>query len=235
MVKNLEGLKNQLNASELAIFDMDGTILDLERLNFSAYADTVRTYHWLQLSLSQYQQFFSGTKTAHGFISFLNNAGISNFDVDNLIAYFRNIKRTSLQERTDEVVKIFPFVVDFFKVLKDRNMRIALATSTIKEFVDIILGNFDLGQYFDLVLTAEDVHQGKPHPEVYELPLQRLDVKAESATVFEDSINGIRSAKSVFNRGIFCTAVLTEGWNQEFIDEADSIIQSYDQAISILK
>ena len=58
----------------------------------------------------------------------------------------------------------------------------------------MVLSRFNYRPRFAFLLTAEDVSQGKPHPEVYRLAAQQHDVPAENILVLEDSENGCRAA-----------------------------------------
>lgn len=70
----------------------------------------------------------------------------------------------------------------------------AVATSSNRRFTDDVLGRFALGPRFEFVLTAEDVRQGKPHPEIYQTAAARLSLRPEDILVLEDSANGCRAA-----------------------------------------
>lgn len=116
-----------------------------------------------------------------------------------------------------------PFI-NYLKYLKEKGYKTCLATSTVKEFVDVILKHYGLLEYFDEVLTADDVTKGKPDPQIYNIALKRLMVSKGEAIVFEDSKNGVSSAK---NAGIYCIGILTKGLNEDYVYSADSVIENY--------
>jgi HAD superfamily hydrolase (TIGR01509 family) len=70
----------------------------------------------------------------------------------------------------------------------------AIATSSGREFVLDVLSRFEFEPRFDFLLTAEDVTQGKPFPEVYQTAARRLGVAPGSMMVLEDSQAGLRAA-----------------------------------------
>jgi len=231
MLKNIENIKLEFKNTDCFIFDMDGTIVDLENLNKSGYSLTLKKFFGLELTSEEYQHFFSGTKTARAFESFCKSRDIEGFNVDELIADFRARKREVLNQRTSEAVILKDKVVVFFKTIKKHNKKICLATSTVKEFVDTIVDFFNLKSFFDVVLTADDVAVSKPSPEIYNSAIRRIAVKKKRAVVFEDSLNGILSAQKA---GIFCIGIHNQGWNDDFIDKADAVIESYSTCIKIL-
>ena len=72
------------------------------------------------------------------------------------------------------------------------------------EATDDVLGRFGFGPRFEFILTAEDVQQGKPHPEIYLTASRRLAASPSEMMVLEDSQNGCRAAISA---GAFAVAV----------------------------
>jgi beta-phosphoglucomutase-like phosphatase (HAD superfamily) len=78
--------------------------------------------------------------------------------------------------------------------------------------------------YFDVVITAEDVKKGKPDPEVFTTAAQRLSVKPSECIVFEDAVNGVKAAKNAQMKCIALHSERTDG----LLSEADIIIESYE-------
>jgi len=78
----------------------------------------------------------------------------------------------------------------------------ALATSSGLDFVRRVLGQFELEPRFRFLLTAEDVDQGKPHPEIYLTAASCLGVDPAEMLVLEDSANGCRAAVDAGARAI---------------------------------
>ncbi|HRI05987.1 MAG TPA: HAD family phosphatase [Candidatus Dojkabacteria bacterium] len=208
------------------IFDMDGTIIDAEQLNISAYAETIKNYFGIEISKEEYNIYFSGVKTAKAFEGYLESKNIYKYNTNELIEYFRNIKRNKLINEPEKVLVIFPHLKDFLIKLKENSKKVVLATSTISEFTHLILKHFDIEKYFTHILTAEDVKEGKPNPEIYLKALEISDSEINDAVVFEDSKSGIEAA---LNAGIYCVAIHTKGLNDEFIETANSSIESYSE------
>lgn len=188
--------EEKLSNVKAFIFDMDGTIIDLEELNHKGYTDTIYKYFKIKLGNDDYQKYFSGTRTAEAFEGFLKNKKIYDYGVDELISDFRKSKRYNLKNNPDDVIFLKNGIGKFLSLVKQNNYSTCLATSTYKEFVDIILEHFKLKTSFYIVLTADDVTEGKPSPQIYNTAIERLNIRKETAVVFEDSKNGISSAQS---------------------------------------
>lgn len=78
--------------------------------------------------------------------------------------------------------------------LKDKGIKVGLATSTIKERAIGYLTAHDIYKYFDKLVFGNMVEHGKPAPDIYLKACEELDVEPARAVAVEDSINGIKSA-----------------------------------------
>ena len=83
----------------------------------------------------------------------------------------------------------------------------AIATSSQPTLVEVTLSRFGLQPRFECILTAGDITQGKPHPEIYLKAAERLGVPPEEMMVLEDSQIGCRAAAAA---GAFVVAVPSE-------------------------
>ena len=221
-------MHEELKTKQCFIFDMDGTLVNLEELNKKGYQLTIKKFFDIELSHDDYQKYFSGTRTAEAFNGYLKSKNISDYNVDELIKDFRTIKEYELINNTKEVAKLIDGAREYLEQLKSQNKTIILATSTIKKFVDIILGKFEIIQYFDHIVTAEDVTKGKPDPEIFNIAQDKSQREKESCVVFEDSKNGINAALA---SEMLCIGIHTKGLNDDFVDSADYVISNYKDLI----
>lgn len=113
--------------------------------------------------------------------------------------------QATVEQLTAETDEIFPAVLDarlammpgladLLDRLEAARIPKAVATSSRRSFTTGVLGRFDLEPRFAFLLTAEDVVEGKPHPEIYRTAAARLNVAPSEMVVFEDSRNGCRAA-----------------------------------------
>jgi HAD superfamily hydrolase (TIGR01509 family) len=87
-----------------------------------------------------------------------------------------------------------PGLSDLLGALEAANIPKAVATSSVRAFTLRVLGQFDLVRRFEFILTAEDVMEGKPDPEIYRTAAARLNVEPRQMMVLEDSYNGCQAA-----------------------------------------
>lgn len=120
----------------------------------------------------------------------------------------------ALQEESDVIfrellpsgIKTLPGLEKLLTLLEQKRVPKAVATSSHRQFAERALGMFDLKPRFEFVLTADDVAQGKPHPEIYLTAAQRLHVQPAKMLVLEDSWNGSTAAVAA---GAFTIAIPT--------------------------
>lgn len=94
----------------------------------------------------------------------------------------------------DARLQMMPGLAELLTALEAAGVPKAIATSSRRGFVTNVLGRFELEPRFRFVLTAEDVVEGKPHPEIYQTASRRLGLTPAEVLVLEDSENGCRAA-----------------------------------------
>ena len=107
-----------------------------------------------------------------------------------------------LERETDEIfvdilatrLAPMPGLLALLNALEQANVPKAIATSSRRAFVETVLGRFDLEPRFRFILSAEDVIDGKPHPEIYLKAAARFGVPPDRVVVLEDSQNGCAAA-----------------------------------------
>lgn len=87
-------------------------------------------------------------------------------------------------------------VLDTLKYLKEKGIKIGLATSSYSILIDTVLSELDIHDHFDVTHSAEHEQFGKPHPSVYLSVASRLNVDPANCLVIEDSLNGVISGKA---------------------------------------
>ena len=92
---------------------------------------------------------------------------------------------------------LIPGVFETLKILKNANLKLAIFTISSEKSTDLILHNFRLEQFFDAVITRENVSRVKPDPSHLAAALKALDVNNEEVIVVGDSVVDMRSAKAL--------------------------------------
>jgi len=134
--------------------------------------------------------------------------------------------RTRRRRREGELLKrehIMPGVRQLVNDAKAQGVRLAVASSSEREWVVGHLARIGLLGSFEAVACAEDVITAKPAPDLYIEALRLLDVSPDSAMAFEDSVHGVKAAKAA---GLFCVAVPNQVTRHLAFPEADMVVDT---------
>jgi beta-phosphoglucomutase len=122
-------------------------------------------------------------------------------------------------------VKVIDGLADFLQNLAAAKIRLAVASSGSSGRVNDILNSLGLRRYFQVVVTGDQVTHGKPDPAIFRLTCEYVGVQPSEVLVFEDSVSGVRAAKSA---GIRCIGVATNGVIPMLLEAgADQIIPDF--------
>ena len=93
----------------------------------------------------------------------------------------------------DTRLETMPGLFELLDHIEAKGLPKGVATSSPRDYLEHMLGRFDLQPRFPVTLTAEDVTHGKPHPEIYLTAAQRLGVEPAEMLVLEDSHAGTKA------------------------------------------
>jgi len=99
-------------------------------------------------------------------------------------------------QKINQTGKLKKGVREILNFMDKKPVKIALASSSYKKVVMTVLKKFDLERYFEVIHSSEEDKYGKPHPEIYLKTLNELEVNPVNAFCFEDSENGLISARA---------------------------------------
>ena len=177
----------QLNT---VIFDMDGLLIDSEPCWQEAGMETLREFN-VALTLQQYHH-TTGLRTKEWIDYWFRHFGISPASAP---AAEEMIHRKAI-EKIAANGTIMPGVREIFSYCSDRHFRIGLATSSPLALVDVVVDKLGIRSFLEAIASAEDLPFGKPHPQVYMDCARLLAVSPLQCICFEDSFNGMISAKA---------------------------------------
>ena len=173
---------------EAAIFDMDGLLLDTERVCMSIFKEACRAQN--VPFLEEVYLSIIGRNSA-GIEAVIREGYGPDLDYPALHVEWRDRYNAVVKH---QAIPVKDGVVELLTWLKANNVPTAVATSTQKEVAEIKLRLAGLDHFFDNLTTGCEVQRGKPHPEIYLLAAERLKVNPKRCLAFEDSNNGVRAA-----------------------------------------
>ncbi len=209
------------------IFDMDGVVFDTEKILIKCWQEAGKDFN-INIENKHLINMRGGT------IDVIKKAFEENFGTD-IDFYKIRERREILREEyiKKNGVPIKEGIEDFFKYIKNNNIKIALGSSNFSNIAIDYLKSVDLYKYFDVIVCGDMVKNGKPSPDIFLEACKRLDVSPKDALVFEDSKNGIIAG---YNAG--CDVIMVVDIEDSYTDIEDKIvfkIDNYKQAINFLK
>ncbi|MHA3690154.1 HAD family hydrolase [Akkermansia sp. AKK6] len=181
------------------IFDLDGTLVDSMPLHYKAWRKALARAGAPD-SVFREDEFYScGGKSANDVVSFLNARYGLVMDAASTAADKRRIYLEMLEEEGMEPIHE---VVEFVRSLGDAPK--AIATGSAIPGASRTLAAAGLSGLFDVILTPEDVENGKPAPDMFLKAAELLGAAPGRCVVFEDAVPGIKAAAAA---GMDCVQV----------------------------
>ncbi len=173
------------------LFDMDGVLIDAKDWHYEALNKALSLFG-MPISRFDHVTTFDGLPTRkklemlslehdlprelHGFINEMKQ-----------IYTMEIVHRACKPQFTHEIA---------LATLRRRGYRIAVCSNSVRGSVEAMLGRAGLDAYVDLMVSNEDVAQGKPHPEMYLKAMAAFGLPPERCLIVEDNENGIRAARA---------------------------------------
>jgi len=175
---------------EAMIFDMDGVLIDTLDAITDSFNEVLKRYgaeltpeqrkNGLGRSLRDQMEIW---KKEYNFEIDIDHVAFSNeaFKVE------LDILKKNLKENKA--------LINLLNDAKKKGIKLGVATSSNPKRAMELLNLTDLKKYFEVIITAKDVSNHKPHPEIFLTAAKKLNVSPENCVVFEDALSGVKAAK----------------------------------------
>jgi HAD superfamily hydrolase (TIGR01509 family) len=183
---------------QAVVFDFDGTILDSESTVYGV-ARELFAEHGAELPLEVWAECVGRAAGYFDPITYLEERTGRTLDRDAL----NRLRRERFTERI-HTVGALPGVEDALRSAHAEGLRLGVASSGSREWVEGQLARLELRRFFNCVLTADDVEHAKPAPDLYLRAVECLGVAPSDAVAIEDSPNG---ALAAHRAGLYCVVV----------------------------
>ncbi|MBE6787756.1 MAG: HAD family phosphatase [Ruminococcaceae bacterium] len=205
------------------IFDMDGTLLDTQRICIPAW------------DYAGEKQGFENAGRYIPDVCGMNELGWSSF----LKTHFPNINLKQFKTDAREyivknlVVRFKDGAKELFDYLKARGIKVGLATGTSRPSVEHHLKEVGIFGMFDAVVCGQEVKNGKPAPDIFLETARQMGINPQDCFVFEDSENGIIAG---YKAGMKCIGVAdVKPFSPEFKGLMYCELESMEKAIEIFE
>lgn len=197
---------------KVALFDLDGTLLDTENQYSVFWGEIGRRYH---PEIPRFEQIIKGTTLHQIFGRYFPDPAVQ-AEINPLLEAFEDQMQYCF----------FPHALDFVSDLKAHGVKCAIVTSSNRlKMNSVYQQRPELKTLFDRILTSEDFSASKPDPDCYLKGAAAFGAELSECVVFEDAINGLQAGMS---SGI-CTIGIATGLTPDQIrDKCHHVILSYE-------
>ena len=197
------------------IFDMDGVIIDSEPLHFELNRRIMRDFG-LELP----------DETFHPYVGITNEQMwaelIDRYRLNTTVAELQE-KESLLKPEVFRDLQPIKGIRELLANLKRDGIAIGLASSSVREFIEMVLEKLEIRGYFQAIVSGEEVERSKPEPEIFLRAAKLLNVKPADCVVLEDAMHGVIAAKRA---GMKCIAFQNPNSGRQDLSRADKIVHT---------
>ena len=213
-----------MSSFEYVFFDMDGCLVDSERIYCDLWLETFIRYN---IPIS-YETIMSWRGL--GFLEIVDD--INQYTQDREFAMSLRDKRDALfWERLEKnEVTLKPYALEFMKILDERSIPYACVTSTFQYKAERILKYFNLHDRFKFIVYGNQVERTKPFPDVYLKAIELSNTDTSKILAFEDSYNGMLAC----NRAGLSVVYIPDMIKESYPDiKIHAQLESFESAIQL--
>ncbi|MCM3162183.1 pyrophosphatase PpaX [Metabacillus litoralis] len=167
------------------LFDLDGTLINTNELIIESFLHTLHSYYPDQFKREDVLPFIG--PTLYDTFNSINPE-----KVEEMVKVYRKFNH----EQHDVLVKEYETVFETVKTLKEKGFKLGIVTTKIRATVNMGLTLTKLDQFFDVVVTLDDVENAKPHPEPVLKALEQLGSKPEETIMVGDNHHDVEAGKN---------------------------------------
>ncbi|WP_366295362.1 HAD family phosphatase [Paenibacillus sp. AN1007] len=211
----------QENPIQAVIFDMDGVLIDSEPIYFEIERSSF-DHFGADVTIEDHHSFVGVT------LESMWRQVIDKYQLhtplDEILAYHQHHVMETMHAHPG--LTAMPGVERWVQWLHEQRIPIAVASSSPRALIDLIMNKTGLGRYLEMRITGEEVAHGKPAPDIFLAVSELIGVSPVNCLVIEDSRNGVQASKSA---GMRCIGCVNPGSGNQNLSKADVQISSYDE------
>ena len=212
------------------VLDVDGTLVDSERdghrVAFNrAFEEAGLDDRWDE---EQYGELLAITGGERRLNAYFEEQGMPQAEREQLASRLHARKTEIFTDMANSgEIEARPGVNELLDELEDAGVRLAVATTGSRKWVEPLLDRLFGLERFEAVVTSDDAPDRKPDPSAHQMSLERLELPASAAPGVEDSANGLRAAKSA---GLACVVVVNDYTREQDFSDADLVLDGFGRA-----
>jgi len=197
---------------------MDGVLIDSQPIHFNTDMEVIKAAG-ANPEFSDVEQ-LAGVALGKRLSVYKNKYGLE-LSIEALTGLHVGILMRTFRESNLGPIKGIPKLLH---KLKETNIKMAVASSSSLALIRLVLDMLNISEFFNALITGEEVENGKPAPDIFLKAAERLDSLPENCAVVEDSTNGVLAAK---HAGMYCVAYENPTSGEQDLSNADMIINSF--------
>lgn len=175
---------------KLIIFDLDGVLVDAKKIHYDTLNKALSEFNSdFTISMEEHLNRYDGLKTSQKLKMLTDEKGLP-IDLHQRVWVLK--QKYTIEELKN--LSIDNKLIDTIDKLSSLGYKIACCSNSIRKTVLTVLSKIGIIEYFDIILSNEDVKNSKPHPEIYWSAMSNLSLLPEETLIIEDSPYGLQAA-----------------------------------------
>lgn len=199
------------------IFDMDGVIIDSEPIHYESDQLTLKHFG-IEISHEELNQYV-GVSNPVMWAELKEKYNLS-ATLEQLLEKQSYFKKVLIGNKKLEPITGIPGLL---AEIKDTGAGIGLASSSNRDFIEMILNNLRIIDFFDVIISGDDVKKSKPEPDIFLKAAEKLKVNPKNCLVIEDSQHGVKAA---ILAGMKCIGFRNPNSGTHDLSLADTVVSS---------
>jgi len=171
---------------KLIIFDLDGVLVEAKNIHFEALNKSLGGY---AINWNEHLSTYDGLKTNQKLEMLHKNKGLPKEKFEEI---WNNKQKYTLEALAN--LKKDDILYSTIQNLSLDGYKLAVCSNSIRKTVLTVLSKLGIIEFFDLILSNEDVQNSKPHPEIYWKAISKMSCLPEETLIIEDSPYGLLAA-----------------------------------------
>jgi HAD superfamily hydrolase (TIGR01509 family) len=172
---------------KLIIFDLDGVLVEAKSIHYDALNKALGNLYAIEWN--EHLSVYDGLKTQQKLDMLTIRKGLSIDRHKEIWELKQKYTLESLKNLTSDIQ-----LIDTMSKLVDDGYKLAVCSNSIRKTVITVLSKLGIVEFFDLIISNEDVKNSKPHPEMYWKVISAIGCLPEETLIIEDSPYGLLAA-----------------------------------------
>jgi len=180
--------KNDIKA---VLFDLDGVLIEAREWHYEALNKALGLFGYI-IARKEHENYYNGLPTRIKLSKLTEDKKLP----ESLHDFIYEMKQKYTRDYIYNYTKPSFDKQIMLKILREHGLKLAVCSNAIRSTVEMMLEKAMIKDYFDVLLSNQDVKNNKPDPEIYLVAMKKLGIQPSETLIVEDSPHGIEAAKS---------------------------------------